>query len=148
MFVGEAGKYLRVILLKDGDTFHDAFLIRLRMGIFIKKEQIFTSGTATAMYLKTRKDCRRLYVLGTKSFEKEFKKAGFILTDKKPDYVVLGFDKTLTYEKLEKACLFILNGVKFIASHPDKTCPMEYGYIPDCGAMISLIFETSICFLN
>jgi len=69
----------------------------------------------------------------------EFASYGFVLTDKAPDYVVLGFDMTLTYEKLVKACDFIRAGVPFIATHPDINCPTETGYIPDCGAMTALI---------
>lgn len=109
------------------------------MGIEVGLDQILTSGIAATMFLKKQKDCRTVFPLGTKNFEKELKKAGFILTDKNPDYVVLGFDKTLTYQKLKKACLFIRQGVKFVASHPDKVCPTEEGFIPDCGSMIALI---------
>jgi len=57
-----------------------------------------------------------------------------------PDYVVLGFDTTLTYQKLWKACDYIRLGVKFIATHPDFNCPLGEGkYMPDAGAMIKFI---------
>ena len=73
------------------------------MGLDVAADQIITSGEATALYLATRTPYRRLYVLGTPSLEREFRDAGFTLADDRVDAVVLGFDKTLTYAKLERA---------------------------------------------
>lgn len=109
------------------------------LGINCQEENILTSGEATALYLKNIKKCKEVYLLGTLLLEEEFKKQGFILTAEKPDYVVLGFDKTLTYEKLVIACDLIRANIPFIATHPDFNCPTQTGYIPDCGAMIALI---------
>ena len=61
------------------------------------------------------------------------------LVDEKPDVAVQSFDTTLTYEKLEKICNFVRDGVPFIATHMDINCPTATGYMPDCGAMCSLI---------
>ena len=113
------------------------------MGFDASDDDVFTSGNATVSYLLKQRPQPRLYVLGTEYFEDELKRAGCVLTDDGPDYVVLGFDMTLTYEKLRTACLLIRAGVPFIASHPDKVCPTEEGYIPDCGAMIALITEAT-----
>ena len=93
----------------------------------------------TALYLGGIKPGARIYLLGTPGLETEFAAHGFVLTDADPDYVVLGFDMTLTYEKLVTGCDLIRGGVPFIATHPDLNCPTESGYIPDCGAMTALI---------
>ena len=53
--------------------------------------------------------------------------------------MVIGFDTELTYEKLERACTFIRNGAVFLATHLDINCPVEGGFIPDCGAMCAAI---------
>ena len=53
--------------------------------------------------------------------------------------VVIGFDTELTYEKLERACTYIRNGAVFLATHLDINCPVEGGFIPDCGAMCAAI---------
>ena len=53
--------------------------------------------------------------------------------------VVIGFDLTLTYEKLERACTYIRNGAVFLATHLDINCPTKDGFIPDCGAMCAAI---------
>ena len=56
-----------------------------------------------------------------------------------PDIVVVGFDMTLTYEKLERVCTYIRRGAMFLATHKDINCPTEDGFIPDCGAMCAAI---------
>lgn len=101
--------------------------------------EFLTSGEATALYLGGIKSGARIYLLGTPDLEAEFAAHGFTLTEDYPDYVVLGFDMTLNYAKLVRACDLIRGGVPFIATHPDLNCPTETGYIPDCGAMTALI---------
>ena len=110
-----------------------------KMGIDVSAQEVFTSGEATVRYITSLKRNPRVFPLGTPSFERELEKAGCILTDENPDFVVLGFDKTLTYEKVKKACLLLREGIKYIASHPDINCPTEEGLIPDAGAIIALI---------
>ncbi|MDR1702738.1 MAG: HAD-IIA family hydrolase [Sporomusaceae bacterium] len=110
-----------------------------KLGIECQSDNILTSGEATALYLKNNTQYRKIYLLGTPVLEAEFKRHGFILTVDAPDCVVLGFDMTLTYEKLATACQLIRNKTPFIATHPDFNCPTETGYIPDCGSMTALI---------
>ena len=81
-------------------------------------------------------------MVGTPSLKQEFRDHGFQLVQEKPDYAVLGFDTTLTYEKLWKLCDFAREGIPYIATHPDINCPTETGFMPDIGAMMALI-ETS-----
>ncbi len=114
-----------------------------KMGWPTEAGDILTSGEATALYLKKNKPNARIFLMGTPALEAEFKNYGFILTSESPDYVVLGFDKTLNYEKLAIACDLVRRGVEFIATHPDKNCPTESGFIPDCGAMIEFIWAST-----
>lgn len=109
------------------------------MGIPAEPGDILTSGEATARYLAGQTSYRRLFVLGTPSFEAELQRHGLEVVTAKPDAVVLSFDKTLTYAKLEAAALFLAKGLPYIATNPDAVCPTEYGYIPDCGAMAALL---------
>ena len=110
-----------------------------KLGWPANTDEILTAGEATALYLGGLKPAAKIYLLGTPDLETEFASHGFLLTDEEPDYVVLGFDMTLTYAKLVRACDLIRAGVPFIATHPDINCPTETGYIPDCGAMTALI---------
>jgi len=116
------------------------YLQKIRgLGVDVTEDQVFTSGQATIYYLKKHNYPQKLYLVGTPALEEEFKEAGFILTAEEAETVVLGFDLTLTYEKLRTACGLIRKGVPFIATHPDFNCPTPEGPIPDCGAMIALI---------
>lgn len=110
-----------------------------RLGLRATADQVLTSGEATALYLVHRTAHRRIYVLGTPSLERELRDAGLTLASEDVDAVVLGFDKTLTYPKLERACHLLRRGAAFVATHPDKVCPTERGPIPDCGAMAALL---------
>ncbi len=56
-----------------------------------------------------------------------------------PDFAVLGFDTTLTYEKIWKLCDLVTAGVPYIATHPDINCPTETGFMPDIGAMMAMV---------
>lgn len=109
------------------------------MGLNIRQDQLLTSAIVSLGYLKSRFENPKIYLLGTPMLEAYFKENGIRLTDKDPDAVVVGFDTSLVYEKLDKACKLIRQGVPFLATHPDKNCPIEGGLIPDCGAICAAI---------
>lgn len=105
----------------------------------VKEKNIITSGQATIEYLKSNK-IKKIYLLATPSYEAEVKKAKIKLTDNNPQAVVLSFDKTLTYKKLETAAGLLRNKkIKYIATNPDLVCPTIHGPIPDCGSMAALL---------
>ena len=113
------------------------------MGIPSTPENILSSGEATIRYLLSTTLHRRVYAIGTPSFEAELRAAGIELADSDPEAVVLAFDNTLTYAKLERACLLLRTGLPYYATNPDKVCPTEYGYIPDCGSIAALLREAT-----
>ena len=90
-------------------------------------------------YLKEYYPEKKVYLVGTPDLEENFRENGILLTREMPDVVVIGFDMTLTYEKLERACTYIRNGAVFLATHLDINCPTKDGFIPDCGAMCAAI---------
>lgn len=110
-----------------------------RLGLPITAKSVLTSGEATALYLHERHPGAGVFLVGTPSLEDEFRQHGFHLVDQTPDFVVLGFDTTLTYQKLWKLCDFVRLGFPYIATHPDFNCPTETGYMPDVGAMIAFV---------
>ncbi len=110
-----------------------------RMGLDVEDNDVFTSGEATAIHLNGIKPGARLYVVGTPALEEEFAAHGFTLDDRDPEYVVLGFDTTLTYDKLWKLCDFVREGRPYLATHPDFNCPIEGGWMPDIGGMIAMV---------
>jgi len=133
-----------IFLTNNSSKNKEAYVGKLNnLGIPASEEEVFTSGEATTMYLKKQKEGAKVFLLGTKALEEEFERAGFILEKerhKSIDYVVLGFDTTLTYEKLWAACEYISEGVEYIATHPDFNCPLPNDkFMPDAGAMAAFI---------
>lgn len=110
-----------------------------KLGWPAKPEDVLTSGQAAASYLLTCKVKPRIFLLGTTDLRREMEASGLELTDTNPDFVVLAFDTSLSYDRLVKACDFIRQGLPFVATHPDINCPTETGFIPDCGAMTAMI---------
>ena len=110
------------------------------MGIMIRPEQMMISSHVMIQYLKQHHPGESLYVVGTPSLLKEFEAYDMPLTEIDPDIVILGFDTTLTYEKMSKACHYVRNGCTYYGINPDWNCPIEGGdFIPDCGSMAEMI---------
>ncbi|MCI8454547.1 MAG: HAD-IIA family hydrolase [Lachnospiraceae bacterium] len=109
------------------------------MGCRIDRSRILTSGDVMIQYLKEYYPQKSVFLMGTPDLEENFRENGIRLTEAMPDVVVVGFDMTLTYEKLERACTYIRNGAVFLATHLDINCPTRDGFIPDCGAMCAAI---------
>ena len=127
-------------LTNNSSNSKDSYVKKLeRMGLSVTGEKVISSGEATTIHLNKRKPGAKIYLVGTPVLEQEFKDAGFILTDKDPDFVVVGFDTTVTYEKLWKLCDFVRAGVEYICTHPDFNCPIEGGYMPDIGGIIAFV---------
>ena len=109
------------------------------MHCVITRDKLMTSGDVTIRYLNTHHRGKTVYLVGTPALERSFRDGGIPLTAEQPDIVVVGFDTTLTYEKLERACTYICRGSLFLATHLDINCPVEGGFIPDCGAFCAAI---------
>lgn len=105
-----------------------------RLGCTIDRDQLMTSGDVTAAYLNTHYAGQSVFLLGTPELRESFTAAGIPLTDGDAQIVVVGFDKTLTYARLSHACTLVRRGALFLATHPDINCPVEDGFIIDCGA--------------
>jgi len=123
-----------------------AYIEKLRsLGIKVEERNIFSSIDSTILFLKQNKQKVKIYLVGTQSFKKELKEAGFQVVEssykgKDIDYVLVGYDTELTYEKIENACYHISLGKRFIATNMDLRCPLKDGrFIPDCGAICNMI---------
>ncbi len=113
-----------------------------RYGYDAEDGSVIISSHVTIDFLKRNRAGKTVYLLGNENLTGDFIKAGIVLTDENPDIVVLGFDTTLTYEKINKAANFLAGGAEYIATHPDNNCPLKDGFMPDTGSMIAM-FERS-----
>jgi 4-nitrophenyl phosphatase len=109
----------------------------VRLGLDVGVEHVLTSGDATIDYLLRHTAHRSAYVVGTAGLEADFRAAGFTLDAGDPDCLVVGFDTTLTYDKLEVACRLLFAGKPYFATHPDRTCITQRGLTPDIAAIIA-----------
>lgn len=110
-----------------------------KMGYPVTEDKIFISNHVIISHLLDNLPEKTVYVLGNQYLQNDFKEAGVKLVEDNPDIVVVGFDTSLVYERLTKACTFIRNGATFYGVNPDFNCPMEDGYIPDCGSICACI---------
>lgn len=116
-------------------------------GITASEDQFVTSGYMTTRFLKEHFAGKKIYVMGTASFVAELKKSGLLITQE-PETdiacVLVGYDSELTYEKLTKTCQVLSTmNVPYYATNPDLCCPIDFGFIPDCGAICNMITETT-----
>ena len=122
------------------------YITRLRkLGFPCEAKNVFTSGMATAMYLNSRHPGATVYPVGTPAFLSELESYGVKLGDGEDVSVVcVGFDTTLTYEKLDKAVHYLRRGAAFTAANPDWVCPMPADEVlPDCGSICALLTAAS-----
>lgn len=112
------------------------------MGIECRESDIILSTDAVINFLK-KENVESVFPLGTQKFCTALSSAGIDLKSVNPEYVVVGYDTELTYEKLATACLFINSGVDYLVTHPDLFCPSEGGPIPDAGAITKLLEATT-----
>ena len=113
-----------------------------RLGIETVREDYLTSVDATIRYLQTSRPGKKCYVFGTRSFYGQLAQAGIQATDRVEedvDILLCGFDRELTFQKLEDACILLNRGADFIATNPDWVCPTWYGSVPDCGSVCRML---------
>lgn len=108
-----------------------------RLGIAAARADVFTSGDATVEHLLRATPHRSACLVGTPDLEAEFRRAGIDVDAPDPDCVVVAFDTTLTYAKLERACRMLFAGKPYYATHGDRTCITERGLVPDAAAVIA-----------
>ncbi len=118
----------------------EAYLQKLGdMGIDVPPEKMLISSGVILRWLLAHHPGEQAYVVGTPALREDFRAAGIEPESTSPGYVVLGFDTTLTYEKLRLACDFIRRGAPVYGVNPDWNCPVEGGFIPDCGSIAALV---------
>lgn len=121
--------------------FRDAF------GLETTEEQFITSGYMTIRFLKQNFKDKKIFVLGTVSFVTELEKNGLNVTETAEDdidCVVAAYDSELNYQKLIQVSKVLLTtDVPFYATNPDLRCPIDFGFVPDCGAICNMIAQTT-----
>ena len=122
--------------------FRNSFELETTEDLFI------TSGYMTMEFLKKNFPKDKIYVLGTASFISELKKCGLHITENYEEDIkcaVVAYDSELTYAKLTIACQVLTTlDIPFYATNPDLCCPIDFGFIPDCGAICEMLDRKSV----
>jgi len=109
------------------------------LGIEEEPKNIFTAAIATANFLNRQKKNGSAYVIGDAGLYNALHNVGYAITELEPDYVVIGETRTYSFEMIEKACKFVMEGARFIATSPDLTGPTDYGIVPAVRALTAPI---------
>ena len=112
-----------------------------RLGIPTDPAEVINSSFVMAKWLSRQAPGAAIYVVGEPPLIEEMIREGFRITEKPEEiqYVIASFDRTFDYKKLDISLQAIKRGAHFVATNPDRTCPVEGGEIPDCAAMIGAI---------
>ncbi|HEX2359216.1 MAG TPA: HAD-IIA family hydrolase [Solirubrobacterales bacterium] len=113
---------------------------RLRAsGLTVPEERIWTSALATADFLEAQRPGGSAYVIGEAGMTTALYSAGYTLSDRNPDYVVLGETRTYSFERITRAIRLVGGGARFICTNPDPTGPTPDGPVPASGSVAALI---------
>jgi NagD protein len=113
---------------------------RLRTsGLDVPEESIWTSALATARFLEDQRPGGSAFVIGEAGLTTALHSSGYTLTERNPDYVVLGETRTYSFERITLAIRLIDSGARFIATNPDATGPTLEGPLPATGSVAALI---------
>jgi len=110
-----------------------------RSGLEVPESAIWTSALATATFLDSQRPEGSAYVIGESGLTTALHEIGYVLTDRDPDYVVLGETRTYSFTAITTAIRLIEQGARFIATNPDSTGPSREGSLPATGSVAALI---------
>jgi NagD protein len=109
------------------------------MGLEVPESELWTAALATARFVQTQRPNGTAFVLGETGLTTALHEVGYVMTDRNPDYVILGETRTYSFEAITKAVRLIAAGARFLAANPDPTGPSPEGILPATGSVARLI---------
>tara|TARA_B100001123_G_C15276547_1_gene1012393 strand:+ start:371 stop:1147 length:777 start_codon:yes stop_codon:yes gene_type:complete len=132
----------RFFLSNNSSKSVSEYVVKLKaLGIEVNDNEILLSTHDLISWLN-KQGINETYLVGTEGMRSMLEESGVNTQSEKPQYVVLGYDTEINYEKLTKAAIHLHNGIPLVASHPDIVCPSPDGGLPDVGAYLSLFEAT------
>jgi NagD protein len=141
-FIGRLRELGRPFLVLTNNSIYTPrdLAARLRAsGLDVPEESIWTSALATARFLDDQRPGGSAFVIGEAGLTTALHESGYTLTERDPDYVVLGETRTYSFERITRAIRLIDQGARFIATNPDATGPSPEGALPATGSVAALI---------
>ena len=142
--IRQAGGQFVFITNNSTKSISDYIVKFQQLGIMTDYSNFVTASSATIQYLKQQYPGKLIYVMGTVSLIRELKKSGIRVTidceDAEIACVLVAYDNELTYQKLTDTCRILsTRDVDYLATNPDLVCPIEFGFVPDCGSFCEMI---------
>ena len=133
----------RYFLSNNSSKSVEQYVEKLRdLGIDADKEEVLLSTHDLISWL-SKKEVTSTFLVGTEGMRSMLEEQGIETSSEQPEFVVLGYDTEISYEKLATASIHLHEGVQLVASHPDMVCPSPRGGLPDTGAYMSLFKATT-----
>jgi NagD protein len=123
-----------------------------RLGIPTDPDAVITSAYVLGHHLARHEPDLCYYVVGEQNLREELRSHGLQIAGEQEgqdprevidpagiDAVIVAFDRTLDYRKLNTAYQALMAGARFYATNSDKMCPMPGGGIPDAGGTIAAL---------
>jgi NagD protein len=145
-FIAALQQHQRPYLVLTNNSIFTARDLRARLlgsGLDVPEASIWTSALATAQFLADQDAGGSAYVIGEAGMTSALHDVGFVLSDRDPDYVVLGETRTYSFEAITRAIRLIERGARFIATNPDATGPSPEGPLPATGSVAALITQAT-----
>lgn len=134
---------LKILVLTNATKLNESIVQELRsVGLPIEVDEVLSAGQATGLYISEKFGRSKLWVLGEKSLEEELKKYGHQFVDSLedvPDFVVVGLDRDLNMEKLNRALRYLRKGAKLIGCHASKRIPEKGGETISVGPIVKAL---------
>ena len=133
----------RYFLSNNSSKSVEQYVEKLRdLGIDSDKDEVLLSTHDLISWL-SKKEVTSTFLVGTEGMRSMLEEQGIETSSEQPEFVVLGYDTEISYEKLATASIHLHEGVQLVASHPDMVCPSPRGGLPDTGAYMSLFKATT-----
>lgn len=131
----------RILVLTNNSIFtpRDLSARLATMGLSVPEEELWTAALATAQFVQTQRPHGSAFVLGEAGLTTALHAVGYVITDRDPDYVILGETRTYSFEAITTAVRLIVGGARFLAANPDATGPSPEGILPATGSVAQLI---------
>ncbi len=133
----------RFFLSNNSSRSVDQYLKKLHnFGIPAEREDILLSTHDLLSWL-SKNGVSKTWLIGTEGMKEMLEGSGIVTNSSNPEYVVLGYDTEISYEKIATASIHMHAGVPLVASHPDMVCPSPHGGLPDVGAYLAMLKATT-----
>jgi NagD protein len=141
-FIGRLRELGRPFLVLTNNSIYTPRDLTARLGasgLDVPEQAIWTSALATAAFLADQRPRGTAFVIGEAGLTTALHEAGYTMSERSPDYVVLGETRSYSLERITLAIRLIAAGARFIATNPDPTGPTPAGIVPATGAVAALI---------